>query len=293
MIQWIEKQTKQPRKSMLICFEHTGLYSLSLANFLEEEQISFSMIPALEIKRSLGITRGKNDVVDSKRIAEYAFRYRDKISLTKLPAKDICRIHSLLTLRDRLARQRGMYVQSKNEAIRVINKNDLPELFVSYKNMIVAMKTEIERIENAILTIIKENEELRSSFELITTIKGIGFIVATYLIVYTHNFTRFDSWRKFACYSGIAPFDYQSGTSVHGRSKVSSIANKQMKRLLHLAALCAIHTDSELKEYYWRRQIEGKTKMSTINIVRNKLIARVFAIIKRGTPYVDIKKYVA
>lgn len=159
--------------------------------------------------------------------------------------------------------------------------------------MIVAMKTEIERIENAILTIIKENEELRSSFELITTIKGIGFIVATYLIVYTHNFTRFDSWRKFACYSGIAPFDYQSGTSVHGRSKVSSIANKQMKRLLHLAALCAIHTDSELKEYYWRRQIEGKTKMSTINIVRNKLIARVFAIIKRGTPYVDIKKYVA
>ena len=93
-VQWLEKHTKEPLDSVLVCFEHTGLYSLPLAIFLEERQISFSMIPALEIKRSLGITRGKNDFIDSKRIAEFAYRFKDKITLTKLPAEDIRKIHS-------------------------------------------------------------------------------------------------------------------------------------------------------------------------------------------------------
>jgi len=89
LVQWLEKQTKEPLDSVMVCFEHTGLYSLPLALFLEERKIPFSMISALEIKRSLGITRGKNDFIDSKRIAEFAYRFRDKITRTKLPVKDI------------------------------------------------------------------------------------------------------------------------------------------------------------------------------------------------------------
>ena len=78
-----------------------------------------------------------------------------------------------------------------------------------------------------------------------------------------------------------------------GRTQVSQVANQQMKKLLHLAAICAIHTDTEIRAYYQRRLDEGKSRMTVINIVRNKLLARVFAVAKRGTPFVDIKKYVA
>jgi len=80
LVKWLEKQTKEPLDSVLVCFEHTGLYSLPLTVFLEEKQIPFSMIPALEIKRSLGVTRGKNDFIDSKRIAEFAYRFKDQTS---------------------------------------------------------------------------------------------------------------------------------------------------------------------------------------------------------------------
>jgi len=66
-----------------------------------------------------------------------------------------------------------------------------------------------------------------------------------------------------------------------------------MKKILHLAAICAIHTDTEMIEYYNRRQNGGKHKMAIINIVRNKIVSRVFAIVKRGTPFVDIRKYAA
>jgi transposase len=290
---WLEKQTKEPLDYVLLCFEHTGLYSLPLAIFLEERKIPFSMIPALEIKKSLGITRGKNDYIDSKRIAEFAYRFRDKITLTKLPAGDIRKIQSLLMLRERLVIGMSGYAVSQNETLRTIRKEDFPELFSTYENMIHTLKEEIKKLEKAIRAIIQANEQLRASFGLLTTVKGIGFIVASHLIVYTHNFTRFDNWRKFACYCGIAPFDYQSGTSVRGRTQVSSLANKKIKKMLHLAAICAIHFDAELREYYLRRQAEGKTKMAVINIIRNKLVSRAFAVVKRGTPFVDIKKYTA
>lgn len=293
LLKWLGKQTSSTFDSVLICFVHTGLYSLPLAVYLEENNIPYSMISALAIKRSLGITRGKNDYIDSKRIADFSYRYQDKISLTKLPAKDIAKLQSLLTLRGRLSNTLGRFTVSKNEAAKFMGDSGTKELFLVYDKMISTIKEEIKNLEKSIKEVIKNNAELKRSYELITSVKGVGLIVACYLISYTYNFTRFSTWRKFACYSGIAPFDHQSGTSVKGRTQVSSIANKQMKKILHLAAICAIHTDAEMIEYYNRRQKEGKHKMTIINIVRNKIVSRVFAIVKRGTPFVNTKKYAA
>jgi hypothetical protein len=71
------------------------------------------------------------------------------------------------------------------------------------------------------------------------------------------------------------------------------MANKKMKALLNLASGSAIQADPELKAYYKRRIEAGKSKMSTLNIVRNKLINRVFAVVKRGTPYVPLHQFAA
>lgn len=60
-----------------------------------------------------------------------------------------------------------------------------------------------------------------------------------------------------------------------------------------MCAISAIQHNPEMKAYYQKRIAEGKNKMSTINIIRNKLISRVFAVVKRKTPYVDTMKYVA
>lgn len=99
--------------------------------------------------------------------------------------------------------------------------------------------------------------------------------------------------RKFACYAGIAPFEYTSGTSVKGKTKVHPFANRQIKSLLNMAAMASIQLPGEYKIYYSRRLSEGKNKMSTLNIIRNKLVFRAFAVIKRGTPYLDLHKFAA
>ena len=270
---WLKKQT-HGAESVLVCFEHTGVYSLQLAIFMEREHLTYAMLPGLQIKQSLGITRGKNDLVDSMRIAEFAYRFSDKIAAMKLPSAEIRKIHSLLTLRARMMTDMQGYVVARNEIRRVVPTDGLLELFASYDRIISDLRAEIKRLEAEIKTVI-----------------DVGFVIAAFLIAYTHNFTRFTDWRKFACYAGIAPFGCQSGTSVHGKSQVCSIANLQAKKMLHLAAMTAVHFDTELREYYIRRQKDGKSKMAIINIVRNKVIARVFAVMKRGTPFVDVKKY--
>jgi transposase len=119
----------------------------------------------------------------------------------------------------------------------------------------------------------------------ITSIPGLGKVVAWTTITATQEFTRISEPKKFACHIGVAPFVHESGTSIRGRTRVSSMADKRMKTLFHLAAMAAIKSSQELGQYYSRKVEAGKNKMSVINAVRNKLITRVFACIKGQRDY--------
>ncbi|NSW44629.1 MAG: IS110 family transposase, partial [Bacteroidales bacterium] len=94
--------------------------------------------------------------------------------------------------------------------------------------------------------------------------------------------------RKFNCYVGIAPFEKKSGTSINGKSKVSNLANKKLKTLLYNGAYAAARYDTEIKTYYTIKISQGKEHNSVINAIACKLVARLFAVIKRQTPYVSI-----
>jgi transposase len=96
-----------------------------------------------------------------------------------------------------------------------------------------------------------------------------------------------------ACYAGVAPFPYQSGTSIKGRTKVHPLADKKLKSLLNMCAISAIRHDKEIKTYYERKAAEGKNKMLIINNVKCKLLARVFAVINRKTPFINTFKFAA
>jgi transposase len=107
------------------------------------------------------------------------------------------------------------------------------------------------------------------------------------MIVFTNAFKDFECGRKFCCYSGVAPFQYSSGSSVHSKNKVSHRADKSIKSLLHLAAVVAAtrKKDGKLKEYYLRKVAEGKNKMSVLNAIRGKIVLTMFAVIRENRTY--------
>ncbi|WP_338872199.1 transposase [Spirosoma sp. SC4-14] len=80
---------------------------------------------------------------------------------------------------------------------------------------------------------------------------------------------------------------YRSGTSVRGKTKVSHQARKRLKALVHMGTMSAIQMKGDLQDYYQRKLGEGKHKMLVLNAVRNKLIHRVCAVVRRGEKYSD------
>ena len=65
------------------------------------------------------------------------------------------------------------------------------------------------------------------------------------------------------------------------------MANKELKKMLHLCALSAIHYYPEFKQYYDRKRKEGKHSMSILNAIRNKIVLRVVAVVNNQRPYVQ------
>lgn len=293
LLLWAKKRSNDI-SSVLFCFEHTGMYSMPLAIYLSEQEQVYAMVPGLEIKRSLGISRGKNDRIDARKIARYAYLRREEIKVYQLPSKVLLELKSLLSLRERMVSQRAGYQGSKKEMrsfLKIVRMSS--SLFEIQEQMIKELNKQILKVEKQIMEIINSDEQLKKTFNLVTSVKGVGLVLGTTMMVYTNCFTAFDDWRKFACYSGIVPFEYQSGISIKGKRKISHLANKRLKGLLSNAACSSIQHNPEMKLYYERRLNEGKNKMSTLNIIRNKIVARIFAVVQRGTPYVDTFKYAA
>lgn len=293
LLKWRHKHSPYSESQTLFVMEHTGRYSHNIACYFSEYEIEFVLVPGLEIKRSLGITRGKDDQIDAAKIALYAYRLRDELNPTKIPDKHLLMLKRLLSLRNRMVKQRAGYKASLKEDKSVFSKKENSRFFKYQEDTIKALSKQIYKIEKEMMDIIKEAAELKKIYKLLCSINGIGPQTALYMIVYTQGFTKFENARKFASYCGIAPFPNKSGTSIRGRTKVSNLANKKMKSLLQLCAKSAIQHNPEMKAYYERRLEKGKNKMSTLNIIRNKLLARMFAVVKRGTPYVNTMKFAA
>lgn len=160
----------------------------------------------------MGITRGKNDKDDAKRIAEYAYEKREKIKLYKMPSAIFLKLKRLLSYRERLVKERAAFKGRLKEYNIFLNQEEDNVLFESQGRMIAHLSEEIKTVEEELYRLIKEDEKLAQQFNLIKTIKGVGPQTALVIIVLTNGFTSFDKWRKFASYAGTAPFPNESGT---------------------------------------------------------------------------------
>lgn len=285
MEQWLVKNNVEIIKC-LFCMEHTGTYGLLLFAWLSQRDIDFCVEPGLRIKRSLGMTRGKNDKIDARRIADYALTNKAKLKLFSFPSEIILQIKQLLTYREQLVRIRTSLknsIKSHEQYEQITGKhivtNDIGTQIKEYNKR-------IDQIEKEIIESIESDQQLRKNFELTTSVKGIGLVIAAFMLVTSNNFSGFEDGRKYACYAGVAPFDHTSGTSIKGKTSVSHLANKTMKTMLSRGANSAATWDPEIRSYYHRRTADGKDHKVIINAISCKLINRVFAVIKRQTPFV-------
>ena len=270
----------------LILMEYVGYYSFKLCSFLSKHQLVYAPINPLTIKRSMGIQRAKTDKKDAEIIADYGLKSQDCIYLDPALDEELLEIRMLLSQRKYFLKQELAMMEQVKLFTNCVSTSYAKALAKQVKSLCLLTKKRRIILDKRLTKIVAHSSKLKKHYELLKSIPGVGDQTAYYILVYTRNFTRLTDPRKFACYAGIAPFKHESGSSVRKRTRVSHIANKSMKRLLHMGAMSAIQADPELRKYYQRKIESGKPKMSALNAVRNKLIHRMYAVVKRGTPYV-------
>lgn len=268
-----------------ICIENTGKYSWCLESILPFMNCKFYVVNPLHLKRSLGLVRGKNDKIDAKRIAVFIKKNYQETDALIPKRKELKAIQVLLSERKFKVEQRKQ-LMVKNKELELLQDDDLVKLLsVDNEELIKELTVQIKRIEKKIKEIIKQDEYLCKTEKQMCSVPGVGEILCWNFLVRTNEFKSVTDPRKFACYSGVSPFENSSGTSVFGRSRVSVFADKTMKKLLHMGALSAIRLENDLAIYYRRKVEEGKNKMAVLNALRNKIIHIIFALIKNQNFY--------
>ena len=287
-VQSLVKSIAKEKKSeytLEFIMEHTGIYGNLLIECLAGHKLTMYVIAGLEIKNSTGISRGKNDKIDAKRIADYGIRFADKLKPYTLCDQTLSELKGLNTLRTQMVRIKAQLTQA-NDDIKKFQSKELQKKSDKLKKPVVnELDQAIEKIEAQMLELIKSDESIYENYKIAQSVPGVGKIVAVAFICATNNFTKFESAKALGSYCGVVPFGKESG-KYKGKNKVSPIANKALKTLLHLGAVASIGGNSPFAVYYKRKVMEDKkNKMLALNNVRNKIVKTMFACIKNKTKY--------
>lgn len=282
-LSWIKKE-KVTNENTLICMEHTGMYGKILSSILAANNYNLWIEMSFRIIRSCGVQRGKSDKIDSERIARYALKNQEDANLFKAPKKVLEKIRTLLSLREKMVVFKASLLRNSKE-IKSFDKEICNITERHQKQTIKGLDLDIKKIEKQLDTLITEDADLENIYQNVTSVPGIGKVTALLLICFTNEFTSFKTARELACYCGVVPFEYTSGKSVRAKPKVHHMANKKLKKQLHMCALSSTMHNPEMKTYFNRKVEEGKNKMLVLNNIRNKLIHRICACVKENRQY--------
>lgn len=290
MLSWL-KTFARPAE-MILCMENTGVYTMPLWEYLVAHKIPIVVENALQISRSMGIRRGKSDKADAQVIARYIRLHHTECRLYKAPAQIITRLKVLFGYRERLLKVKHQLWVASKEIKGFISAELCKEMVHDSEVLVKNISHKIDKAEKLILSIIMSDSQAKRIYTLITSVPGIGLITATYLIIVTQNFTIIENSRKLSRYGGMSPEKNESGI-IKRKAHVSPIGNKKLKSLLSNCVGTNLKYDTETKEYYNRKILGGKAEGIVLNNLKNKILHRVCAVVNRGTPYVDIRKYSA
>jgi transposase len=288
MNDWLKQQDVLLNDETLFCMEFTGIYNTALVDYLCSKKSLLWVEMAMKIKKSEGFERGSNDKSDAIKIARYAFRYQDRKQLWSPTDECLNKIKHLVAQRDRIVDTITRLTVPVRELKEIGCIDQAKQMEKLQKAVIRNLEKTEKNIDALIVKMVGQNKEVSQKVERVKSIKGVGQVTAVAFLVYTKGYSSFDNAKQLACYSGVVPFiKKQSGISIKSKPRVSPFANKKLKRLLHLCALSAIQYDKELKAYYERKILEGKNKMSVVNAVRNKLVLRMFAVLRDDRDFVE------
>lgn len=291
LVSWSSKFCKVSKLSLddcLFCMETTGGYDRGLCNYLYGKSLCVWRESALQIRRSSGFRRGKDDKSDSLNIADYAARHQDRMLAYVPDEGKILELKEIVTYRASLVeRRKEVRVRCDEKAITCAScKSETTRMIAKLaKAEIRQLDKMVDECDKRIMAIIDSDEALKKNYDHVVSVKGIGMVNAATLIAYSGNFKKIDTAAKMACYVGAVTFYENSGTSVHKKDSSKNVCCKQINNYLRMAAKCAIRYNDTIKAYAEKLKKRGKIKKIITNNVIHKLLKIVYSLIKNDCDF--------
>jgi len=269
----------------IVCMESTGVYCEGIAYFLHSKGFIVSIEAPHKVKQKIKDTPRKNDFIDSLAIAEYSYRYLDKLPIWKPQMEILQQLKTLLSTREHLVTQKT----ASENALKTLKRKYIktPLALAIYEENVKKFNEQIKQIDKEIKALIKKDDNFKMKMDLAMSVPGIGLLLAANLFVLTNGFTEHLNYKEISSYLGICPYEQISGRSLHKKPRSKRYGPSRLRKLLYLAALSVATYNLNFRKYYLRKIEEGKSKRLVINNIENKLLKITFAVIKSGVKYID------
>ena len=275
------KEHNLKAESTVVCMEATGVYSEGLAYFLHASGYTVAVEPPLNIQRKFPVNASKTDELDCQYIAEYAYRYQDKLSFWKPRAEILEQVKLLLTTRQHCSVQLTGHKNALHAANRKKVASDLAKQV--HRNMIEQITKAIKDIDKEIRRLIDSDPTFKQTFLLLISVPGIGLQLAAHLLILMQE--TLDP-RVLASFIGICPIKHESGSSVYSAPTSRHFGPPMLRKLLYLAA-CSVRTHKkQFQQYFFRKVTEGKHKKLVLNNIQNKILKIACAVVRSQQPYI-------
>lgn len=275
---WLIKQKSSP-DNLTVVMESTGIYHENLA-FGLHDCATFIVCLAnpqrvREFARGMGILT-KNDRVDAFVLAAWGELKQPDAWVP--PPPEIRKLRALLRQRDALKED---VQRTENRLEKALSTQTPAEVMASLRRTLKCLKSELERIEKLIKNHTDGHPGLKDKLELLTSIKGISGETGHEMLAILGAGT-FSSASQAAAYLGVVPVEYVSGSSVHGRSRMSKTGPSHVRAKLYMAALSAMRWNAQAKALYERLVASGKAKKAALGAVMRKLVHQCFGVLNTG-----------
>ena len=281
LLDWAQKQTNETVEAIHFMMEATGIYHETLAYQLYQAGAKVCVINPAQVNsyaKSLG-QRTKTDKKDSMVLARYGSTQSPE--LWHPEPEEVRTLKALIARIDAVDQdiQREKNRLEKAEIVQVSQA-----VLTSIHNVLSPLKQEKARLEILIDQHIDQHPILKRDRRLLESIPGVGPVISRIMLAVIRSRT-FTSASQCAAYLGLNPIQYESGSSVRRKARLSKAGNAKVRAKLYMAAVVSIQHNPDIKQQYERLTQKGKANMSALGAAMRKLVHICFGVLKHQTTY--------
>ena len=143
----------------------------------------------------------------------------------------------------------------------------------------------IDRLIEQAVALVGEHAELSKAYGHLTSVKGIAAKSAVAILPELLVLPRDMTAKQWVAHAGLDPREYESGSSVRGRVRISKVGSAHLRRALYMPAVVAARQEPRVKAFYEELLARGKRPMVANVAVMRKLLHAIHGMLRHGADF--------